>query len=151
MKFKNGYFHYRVRIMMTSANGNIFFVTGPLCEEFTGHQWLPRRSPVNSPHKGQWRGAFMFPLICAWIYVWANNREVGDLRCHPAHYGVTDNPFSRIMIISFWLVRCGIHAFFSAEMADTAYMLQMNDPSQPCTNPSTYLFSAKPRQKLEEL
>ena len=23
------------------------------------------RSPVNSPHKGQWRGAFMFPLICA--------------------------------------------------------------------------------------
>ena len=23
------------------------------------------RSPVNSPHKGQWRGAFMFSLICA--------------------------------------------------------------------------------------
>ena len=23
------------------------------------------RSPVNSPHKGQWRGALMFPLICA--------------------------------------------------------------------------------------
>ena len=22
------------------------------------------RSPVNSPHKGQWRGALMFPLIC---------------------------------------------------------------------------------------
>ena len=26
-----------------------------------------RRSPVNSPHKGQWRGALMFSLICAWI------------------------------------------------------------------------------------
>ena len=25
------------------------------------------RSPVNSPHKGQWRGALMFSLICAWI------------------------------------------------------------------------------------
>ena len=26
-----------------------------------------RRSPVNSPHKGQWRGALMFSLICARI------------------------------------------------------------------------------------
>ena len=25
------------------------------------------RSPVKSPHKGQWRGALMFSLICAWI------------------------------------------------------------------------------------
>ena len=25
------------------------------------------RSPVNSPHKGQWRGALRFSLICAWI------------------------------------------------------------------------------------
>ena len=24
------------------------------------------RSPVNSPHKGQWREALMFSLICAW-------------------------------------------------------------------------------------
>ena len=24
------------------------------------------RPPVNSPHKGQWRGALMFSLICAW-------------------------------------------------------------------------------------
>ena len=25
------------------------------------------RSPVNSPHKGQWCGALMFSLICVWI------------------------------------------------------------------------------------
>ena len=25
------------------------------------------RSPVNSPHKGQWRGALMFSLIWVWI------------------------------------------------------------------------------------
>ena len=25
------------------------------------------RSPVTSPHKGQWRGTLMFSLICAWI------------------------------------------------------------------------------------
>ena len=28
--------------MVTSSNGNIFRVTGPLCGEFTGHQWIPR-------------------------------------------------------------------------------------------------------------
>ena len=27
--------------MMTSSNGNIFRSTGPLCEEFTGHRWIP--------------------------------------------------------------------------------------------------------------
>ena len=43
-------------------------------------------SPVNSPHKGQWCGALMFPLICAWINGWANNREAGDLRRHRTHY-----------------------------------------------------------------
>ena len=36
------------------------------------------RSPVNSPHKGQWRGALMFSLICVWINDWVNNREAGD-------------------------------------------------------------------------
>ena len=46
------------------------------------------RSPVNSPHKGQWRGALMFSLICAWINGWVNNREAGDLRRHRAHYDV---------------------------------------------------------------
>ena len=27
--------------MMTSSNGNIFRVTGPLCGEFTCHRWIP--------------------------------------------------------------------------------------------------------------
>ena len=40
------------------------------------------RSPVNSPHKGQWRGALMFCLICTWINGWVNNREAGNLRLH---------------------------------------------------------------------
>ena len=44
-----------------------------------------RRSPVNSPHKGQWRGALMFSLICACINGWVNNGEAGDLRRHRAH------------------------------------------------------------------
>ena len=46
------------------------------------------RSPVNFPHKGQWRGALMFPLICSWINGWVNNREAGDSRRHRVHYDV---------------------------------------------------------------
>ena len=46
------------------------------------------RSPVNSTHKGKWRGALMFTLICARINGWVNNREAGDLRRHRAHYDV---------------------------------------------------------------
>ena len=46
------------------------------------------RSPVNSPHKGQWRGALMFTLICTRINGWVNNCEAGDLRCNRAHHDV---------------------------------------------------------------
>ena len=46
------------------------------------------RSPVNSTHKGQWRGALMFSSICAWINAWVNNRKTGDSRHHRAHYDV---------------------------------------------------------------
>ena len=42
--------------------------------------WGIHRSPVNSPHKGQWRGALMFSLI--------HHRGAGDLRRHRAHYDV---------------------------------------------------------------
>ena len=61
---------------MTSSNGNIFRITGHLCGEFTGH------------HKGQWREASMFSLICTWTNVWVNYREAGDLRRHRAHHDV---------------------------------------------------------------
>ena len=75
--------HRRLDIsMITSSNGNIVRVTGPLCDEFTGHRWIPRK-------KSQWRGALMFSLICTWINGWVNNGEAGDLRSHRAHYDVT--------------------------------------------------------------
>ena len=44
------------------------------------------RSPVDSSHKGQWRGVLMFSLI--WTKAWASNRDAGDLRRHCAHYDV---------------------------------------------------------------
>ena len=52
---------------------------------------------VYSSHKGQWRGALMFSLICARINGWVNNRVAGDLRGYRAHYDFTvmiQNPFS---------------------------------------------------------
>ena len=47
------------------------------------------RSPVNSPHKGQWRGTLVSYLICACINGWVNNHEAGDLSRHRAHHDVT--------------------------------------------------------------
>ena len=44
-----------------------------LCGEFT---------------EGQWRGALMFPLICARLNACVNNREAGDLRRHRTHYDI---------------------------------------------------------------
>ena len=55
------------------------------------------RSQVNSPHKGQWRGALMFSLICVWISGWVNNREAGELRRYRAHYDVS------VMYSLFWI------------------------------------------------
>ena len=46
------------------------------------HRW-----PVDCPHKGRWRGALMFSLICAWTNGWENNRHAGDLS--RLHYDVT--------------------------------------------------------------
>ena len=50
------------------------------------------RSPVNSPHKGQWRGSLIFSLICAWTNGWVNNRQAGDSRRYRAHYDVIVMP-----------------------------------------------------------
>ena len=58
------------------------------------------RSPVNSPHKGQWREPLMLSLICAWINNWVNNREAGDLRHYRAHYDVT------VMIVHQFALPC---------------------------------------------
>ena len=70
------YFPRHMHTMMTSSNGNI------------------SASPVNSRHKGQWCGAFMFSLICAWINGWVNNLQAGDLKRHWAHYDATVMSFA---------------------------------------------------------
>ena len=56
------------------------------------------RPPVNSPHKGQWRGDLMFSLICVWINGRVNNREASDLRRYSAHYDVIVMYFALILV-----------------------------------------------------
>ena len=57
--------------MMTSSNGNIFRVTGPLCEEFAGHRWIPLTKASDAE-------LWCFFFIYTWINDWVNNREAGD-------------------------------------------------------------------------
>ena len=77
-----------------------FRATSPLCGEFTGHRWM-----VNSPHKGQWRGALMFCLVRAWTNSWANSGDADDLRRHRAHDDVT-------VISWLWSESLEFHAYY---------------------------------------
>ena len=63
--------------MMTSSNGNIFRVTGPLCGN---HRWIPRAKADAELWCFLWS---------AWMNDWVNNREAGDLSRHRANYDVT--------------------------------------------------------------
>ena len=47
------------------------------------------RSSLNSPHKGQWCGAWMFYLIYSRINGRVNSGEAGDLRQLRAYYDVS--------------------------------------------------------------
>ena len=64
--------------MMTSSNGNIFHVTGPLWGESTSHRGIPltKASDVK----------LWFHVLNKWI---SSSRDAGDLRLLHAHYEVT--------------------------------------------------------------
>ena len=85
--------------------------------------WGIHRWPVNSPHKGQWRGALTFSLICAWINGSVNNGEAGDLRRYRSHY---DAPvmFNHVFVWThsrvFRMVGCnGYIQFLCLQIANT--------------------------------
>ena len=83
----------QIWIMMTSSNGNIFRVTGPLCGEFTGPGEFLTQRPVTR----SFDVFFDLRLNKGWV----NNREAGDLRRHCGHYDVN------VMILSikwYWPV-----------------------------------------------
>ena len=77
---------------MTSSNGMIFRVTGPLCGEFTGPGEFPTQGPVTRS----------FDIFFDMRHVWVNTRDAGDLRCHCTHHDV-------IIMIRFTFNRTGIY------------------------------------------
>ena len=68
--------------MMTSSNGNLFGVTGPLCGKFSGHLWISLTKASDTEN-------LMFSVIYAWKKGWINSRVAGDLRRHGARYYIT--------------------------------------------------------------
>ena len=86
-----------IKLNLSTITPSIHYKTAIYHDDVIKRKHFPRywpfvrgihRSPVNSPHKGQWRGALMFSLICVWINGWVNNRDAGDWRRYRAHHGV---------------------------------------------------------------
>ena len=84
------------------------------------------RSPMNSLHKGQWRGALMFFLSSPWcfwcflsspwIIVWVNNHEAGELRRRCVHYDVIVMIFLKSVnaaVWTIWLVKFVLQSHFT--------------------------------------
>ena len=83
----------RPTFMMTSSNGNIFRVTGPVCGEFTGLRWIPRTKASDAE---LW--CFLWSVLK--LNGWVNTREAGDLRRYRAHHDVI--VMVRDFCILFW-------------------------------------------------
>ena len=90
-------------------------------------------SPVNSPHKGQWRGALMFSLICIWINGWVNNCEAGDLRHHRAYYNV--------IVMSTWDNMVMPYNTHGNHGSNLAYGSKLDEFSQRVTKGQAILLS----------
>ena len=90
-------------------------------------------APVNSPLKGQWRGALVFSLICVWINGWVNNREAGDLRRYRAHYEVIVMDMTNCKHTLFqphWITRrtrCGLQLKSDMEYRDLCFDALINE------------------------
>ena len=76
--------HDSVRLLINIRTSSVMII---------GNIWLLSLLNLSdvrgSPHKGQWRGAMIFSLICAWTNGWVNNRDSSDLRHQYAHNDVT--------------------------------------------------------------
>ena len=95
----NGYWPLRINGSLLSTSKHYNSLTH-LILTWWRHKWknVPRywlfvrgihRSPVDFPHKGQWRVTLMFSLICAWTNFCTSNRDTGDLKNHRPRYDVT--------------------------------------------------------------
>ena len=97
---------------MTSSNGNIFRVTGPLCGEFTGPGELPTQRPVtrsfdvffdlclnNRLSKQPWGWWFETPAWSLWRHRNDYFQGTCSIRCSPwSHY------LSQLWFIGNWII-----------------------------------------------
>ena len=112
-------------------------------------RYLPgiHRSSVNSPYKGQWRGASMSSLICAGTNGWGNNRDAGGLRRHRAHYDVTltlsqctlaEPVYTRMPLECHWLTQWTLGYHWATQRILVRYKgtplekLSWNSPTLEC-------------------
>ena len=79
------------RFIIVTQNNGVYLHVHEVCTRFCCLSWWRHqmetisallalyegihRSPVNSSHKGQWRGALIYSLICAWTNDRANHRD----------------------------------------------------------------------------
>ena len=106
--------HVRIKFMMTSSNGNIFRVTGPLCGEFTGLRWIPHTKASDAE-------IWYFLWFAHWINSWVNNREAGDLRRNHVHYDVIVMFYG--LVVPYDNIECGQHR------------LKLSDGTKPLPEP----------------
>ena len=95
-------------------------------EIFFPRYWPFVRSPVNSPHEGQWRGILMFSLIWAWKNGWVNSPDAGDLRRHrhSNYIGLHNGQRSCTWwIITVWRRDTSYHDFIRRKFASTVHGL----------------------------
>ena len=119
---------------MTSSNGNIFRLTGPLWGNPTVTGGFPsQRSPTQS-----------FSLIFAWTNRWANTRDAGDLRRKGAHYDVTvmyGPPISIVLCRYNFLFMAKIQRWFGKYMRlKESYMDPSSIRGTFIINPDGYLW-----------
>ena len=68
-------FYHESRFVFVRCKGRYILITSNhdhvIKWKYFPHYWPCVRGihrwPLNSPHKGQWRGALMFSFICVWI------------------------------------------------------------------------------------
>ena len=84
---------------MVSSNGNVFGLTGSLCEKFTGHWWIP----LTKSNDAKIWCFFYLRLKNGGV----NNRDVGDLR---RHYDVTVTlPCDNCSVLNIFPVALVLH------------------------------------------
>ena len=126
------------KTMMTSSNGDI----SALLAIGAGNSPVP----VNSPHKGQWRGALAFSLICVWINGWVNIRETGDLRRYRAHYDVTVMPQQSTNRVQNY--RDALHISVTMYAVKYRSMAKCKKDVTPVREQWSYVFLALPNRDI---